>query len=399
MKKYELNNGLKIIELNRDSDIVTIQISVGVGSNNESKKISGISHFVEHLVFEGTKTRTSEEIANTIESLGGDISAFTSNEITGFYIKIVKKHFDIALEILSDVLLNPTFNEQSLEKERKIILSEIKMVTDQPRQYQWVLFCKTLFQNFPAKNPIYGTVAAVKSMTKQDLLNYHKKYYTAPNTIISVVGNIPNIKEKIEKYFKNMNQKHINDNFVEEKTNQKSKSIEKRKINQTYAVLGYKTPKRKEEESYVLDVIRAILGRGLSGKLFREIRVNRALAYDVGVYHDPNTYYGIFAAYFSTNKKNIQECIKITLNEFKKLKQITEKELQEAKQFIEGDFVLNNEDSQAFANLLGTWEFASKAEDCIDYVDKIKKVTKKDIIRVANKYLNEKYSLAIIEQN
>jgi len=163
--------------------------------------------------------------------------------------------------------------------------------------------------------------------------------------------------------------------------------------------LGYKTPKRKEEESYVLDVIRAILGRGLSGKLFREIRVNRALAYDVGVYHDPNTYYGIFAAYFSTNKKNIQECIKITLNEFKKLKQITEKELQEAKQFIEGDFVLNNEDSQAFANLLGTWEFASKAEDCIDYVDKIKKVTKKDIIRVANKYLNEKYSLAIIEQN
>jgi predicted Zn-dependent peptidase len=399
MKKYELNNGLKIIELNRDSDIVTIQISVGVGSNNESKKISGISHFVEHLVFEGTKTRTSEEIANTIESLGGDISAFTSNEITGFYIKIVKKHFDIALEILSDVLLNPTFNEQSLEKERKIILSEIKMVTDQPRQYQWVLFCKTLFQNFPAKNPIYGTVAAVKSMTKQDLLNYHKKYYTAPNTIISVVGNIPNIKEKIEKYFKNMNQKHINDTFVEEKTNQKSKSIEKRKINQTYAVLGYKTPKRKEEESYVLDVIRAILGRGLSGKLFREIRVNRALAYDVGVYHDPNTYYGIFAAYFSTNKKNIQECIKITLNEFKKLKKITEKELQEAKQFIEGDFVLNNEDSQAFANLLGTWEFASKAEDCIDYVDKIKKVTKKDIIRVANKYLNEKYSLAIIEQN
>ena len=398
MKRYELRNKLKIIEFNRNSEIVTIQATVKVGSNNETQKNLGISHFLEHIVFEGTKTRTSAEIANSIESLGGDISAFTSNETTGFFIKIIKKHFDKALEILSDILINPTFNLDSLEKERKIILSEIKMVTDQPRQYQWVLFCKTLFQKSTAKNPISGSEESVKALTQKDLIEYHKKYYTSQNIVLSVVGDIKNLKQRAEKYFGKMNQGLIKNTFIEEKTNKRSKTIEKRKINQSYAVLGYKTTKRKEFESYVLDVIRAILGRGLSGKLFRTIRVDNALAYDVGIYHDPNIYYGIFAVYFSTNKKNIQKCIELTMAEFKKLKDLTKQELLEAKQFIEGEYILNNEDSQDFANLIGNWELSSKAEDCVDYVEKIKKVSKKDIIDVVDRYLNENYALSILEQ-
>jgi predicted Zn-dependent peptidase len=399
MNRYKLNNGLNIIEFKRDSAIVTIQATVKVGSNNETKNNGGISHFLEHIVFEGTKKRTSAEIANSIEGLGGDISAFTSNETTGFFIKIIKKHFEKALEILSDILINPTFTEKAIEQERKIILSEIKMVTDQPRQYQWILFCKALFKKYPAKNPIYGTEQSVNALQRKDLLEYFQKYYTSQNTIISVVGNIPQLKEKIEKYFGKMDSNKVNDSFTEEKLNQRSRLIEKRKINQSYAVLGYKTPKRKESESYVFDVIRAVLGRGLSGKLFRTIRVDNALAYDVGVYHDPNIYYGVFAVYFSTNKKNIQKCIDLTIQEFKKLKDLTDQELIEAKQFIEGEYILNSEDSQDFANLIGSWELASKAEDCTDYVKKIKKVTKQDILRVVNKYLNENYALAVIEQN
>ena len=399
MNRFKLKNGLKIIELKRKSDIVTIQLTVNVGSNNETKNINGISHFVEHMVFEGTKKRTSEEIANSIESLGGEISAYTTNETTCFFVKIIKKHFEKALEILSDILINPTFDQKLMKKESKIVLSEIKLIIDQPRNYQWVLFLKTLFDKFPAKNPIYGTVKSVKSLTSKDLKNYHKKYYTASNAIVTVVGDIPNLKTKIDKYFSKMNSSLVKTSFREEKLNKKSKKIEIRKTNQSYVILGYKTPKRKEYDSYVLDVIKAILGRGLSGKLFRQIRVKHGLAYEVGINHNPHINYGTFSAYFSTHKKNIPKCIQITLDEFQKLKKTSSKELLEAKQYLEGEMLLENEDSQTFASSIGDWELASRAEEGIDYIKKIKKVNKKDIIRVVDKYLNNNYSLAIIKQS
>lgn len=399
MNKFKLKNGLRILELKRKSDIVTIHIAVNVGSINETANIGGISHFIEHMVFEGTKYRTSKEIANSIESLGGELSAYTSNENTCYYVKITKKNFDIALEILSDILINPIFDKKLIDKERNIILSEIKMVTDQPRNYQWVLFSKALFKKFPAKNPIYGTVKSVKSLTRDDMINFHKKYYTSPNMVVSVVGDIPSLSSKIEKFFSKLNSNEIKTEFKEEKINIKSKIIEKRKINQSYAVLGYKTPKRNEHDSYVLDVIRAVLGRGLSGRLFREIRVKHSLAYDVGILHDPNINYGVFCAYFGTNKKNISKCIKITLCEFKKLKKISKKDLDEAKQFIEGEFVLDKEDSLNLASSISEWELVSHAEDGLNYIKKIKKITKKDIAKVVDKYLNENYSLAVVEQS
>ena len=399
IRKFRLKNGLRIVELKRKSDIVTVQINVDVGSINETKKIRGISHFIEHMLFEGTKKRNSEQIANSIESLGGQLLAYTSEENTCFFVKIKNNYFEKALEILSDILINPSFDENLIEKERKIILSEIKLVKDQPLHYQFVLLSGILFDRFPAKNPVYGSVETVKSITRKDLVDYHKKYYTAPNMVLSVVGDVKNCKEKINKYFKKANNSKIKKLFKEEKKNRKKTKIEKRKINQSYAVLGYKIPKRKENDSYVFDVIRAILGRGLSGKLFREIRVKHGLAYDVGVYNAPEINYGIFTVYFSTDKKNIKKCVELTLNEFKKLKNITKKELDEAKHFIEGEFAVDNEDSQKLAANLNKWDLSSRAEDCIDYVKRIKKVSKKDIERIVKKYLNEKYSIAVIEQS
>jgi predicted Zn-dependent peptidase len=398
MNRFKLKNGLKIIELKRKSDIVTIQITINVGSNYENKKIAGISHFIEHMVFEGTKNNSPKTIANSIESLGGELSAYTSNEITCFFVKIIKKHFNKALEILSDIIINPLFDSKLIEKERDIILSEVKMVQDQPRHHQWTLFYQSLFDKFPAKNPVYGTEKAIKSISRQDIVDYHKKYYTSKNMIISVVGDIPKLKDKINKYFSKLNDSEVEINFKEEKTNRQKKKIEKKRVNQSYCVLGYKVPNRCDYDSYVLDVIKAILGRGLSGKLFRTIRIKHSLAYDVGVHNDTNIHYGAFAAYFSTDKKNINKCIQLTLEEFKKLKQITPKELSEAKQYLEGEFILDKEDSQNFARSIGEWELACSVEQGLNYMKKVKKVSKKDIIRVVDKYLNNKYSLAVIKQ-
>src|SRR3989338_232969 len=196
MKKTTLKNGLTLIEEKKDTDSVSIVITVKTGSNNESKNIFGISHFIEHMLFEGTVNRASSTIiGNEIERLGGDLNAYTTNERTCFYVKVPKKHFDIALEIASDIMQHPLFDNKMIEKERSVILKEINMVTDEPRFHQWVLFSKTLFKKHSAKNPTYGTVKAVKRISRQDLVSYYKKYYVPNNMVISVVGSVNNVKD------------------------------------------------------------------------------------------------------------------------------------------------------------------------------------------------------------
>ncbi|MCK4521488.1 MAG: insulinase family protein [Nanoarchaeota archaeon] len=398
MKEYRLKNNLKLIVVPKKSGTITIQATVHVGSNDEDAKVLGISHFIEHMLFEGTSKRSSKEIANTIESLGGEISAYTSHERTCFYIKVLKKHCNIALDILSDILTNPLFDTEKIEKERKIIISEVKLVTDQPRYYQWILFQNALFKNYPVKNPIFGSIKSISKIKRSDLVSYYKKYYTADNIVLSFVGNIPKIKDRINSYFR-FRTKKISKINVKEPANKKSVRVEKKKINQSYAIIGYKTVKRSHKDSCVFDVIRGILGRGLSGKLFEEIRVKRALAYDVGINNETEIDYGYFAAYFSTHKKNMKKCVNITLKELKNLKNITDKELQEAKQFIEGEFILDNEDSQRMADTVGFWQLVSGCKDILNYIKNIKKVTKKDVIRIVDKYFDDNYTLVVLEQS
>lgn len=402
MEKFELKNGLTIIIEKKPIETTTIQATVKVGSNNENKKINGISHFIEHMLFEGTKKRpNSQIISNEIESLGGELNAYTCNERTCFYIRVPKKHFDKALDITADILQNPLFNEKNIEKERKIILKEIDLHKDEPRFHQWILFTKTLFKKHPAKLPTYGTVEAVKRITRKDLLNYYHKYYVPNNTIILVVGNFnKNIVNKIKNQFKNLKPKKLSKTkkIKEPKQNKIEIKKEKRKILSSYMVMGYKTPPRKNKDSYVLDVIRSILGRGQSGKIFDEIRNKRGLAYEVGVHHDPSINYGFFAVYLNTDKKNIKKIIQLIIKEFENLKNLTSKELKEAKGFLIGQHILENEDPKELADELSYWESIKDAELLNKYIKEINKINKKDILRVANKYLTKNYTLAMIEQ-
>ena len=262
MEKLKLNNGLTIILEKKPTETVTIQATVKTGSNNENKQINGISHFIEHMVFEGTKKRANSRIiSNEIESLGGELNAYTSNERTSFYVKVPKKHINKALDIIADIIQNPLFDERTIEKERKIILKEINLHKDEPRFHQWVLFSSVLFRKHPAKLPAYGTVEAVKKINRKNLLNYYHSYYTPNNIIISVVGNfnknmLPGIKEQFKNFkpriFKN--QKKI----IEPKNKKIILKKEKRSILSSYMVLGYKTVSRTNKDSYVLDVIKSI---------------------------------------------------------------------------------------------------------------------------------------------
>ena len=199
MQKFKLKSGLTVIYLKKPGASVSVEVLVKVGSNNEKESELGISHFIEHMVFEATKKRgSSREIANQIEGIGGELNAYTSNERTCYYAKVPKKYFNRALDVISDILQNPLFREEDIEKQRKIILKEVGLVTDEPRFHQWVLFGKALFKKHPARNPAYGTVKTVKLMKKNQILNYYKKYYQPNNMVISVVGDVKGLKRKLE---------------------------------------------------------------------------------------------------------------------------------------------------------------------------------------------------------
>ena len=402
MKKEVLKNKLTVVLVKKPTDSVAFMATAKIGSNYELNSQSGISHFVEHMLFEGTKSRpTALQIANEIESIGGEINAYTSTERTSFYVKVLGKHFDRGLDVISDIIQNPLFDSKTIEKERRIILKEINMVTDEPRFHQWILFQKTLFKKHPTRNPTYGTVKTVKRMTRSDLVNYYKDHYKPNNIVLTVVGNLDkNAIQKIKNKLKDFKPGKIKKlkKIKEPKQTKPAKSIEKRKTLGSYMVFGYKAPAREDKDSYVLDVIRAILGRGQSGKIFDEIRNKRGLAYDVGAHYESAVDYGYIAVHVNTDKKNINKCIKIILAEFQKLKNITDKELKEAKDFLEGEFLLQNEDNFQFADQLGFWELVKDSRLMNEYIKKIKKVTKKDIINVVNKYLGKNYALAIIEQ-
>jgi predicted Zn-dependent peptidase len=402
MKKRVLKNGLTVVIVEKPTDSVAFMATVKVGSNYEKKAQNGISHFLEHMIFEGTKTRPSaRQIANEIESIGGEINAYTSTERTSFYVRVLGKHFDKGLDIISDIIQNPLFDQKALEKERKVILKEINMVTDEPRFHQWILFQKTLFKKHPTKNPTYGTVEAVKKISRKNLVDYYRANYKPTNLILTVVGNLDKKSlKKIENKFANFKPGIIEkqEKVKEPKENKPTKAKEKRRMFSSYLVLGYKTPTRLNKDSYTLDVIRSILGRGQSGKIFDEVRNKRGLAYDVGAHFESAVDYGYFAVHVNTEKKNLNKCIKIILDEFKKLKNLTEKELNEAKNYLEGEFYLQNEDNYQHADQLGFWELVKDSKLMKDYTKKIKKVTKKDISNVVNKYFRNNYALAVIEQ-
>jgi len=401
MKKYILKNGITLIFEKNNSKSVAVEVMFRVGSNDENKKIWGISHFLEHMLFEGTKKRKdSRAIANEIEKYGAEFNAYTASDRTAYFIKIINKRFDIALDILSDMMKNPLFNIKKLEKEKKVILKEINMVIDDPKQYQWILLQKNLFEKHPAKNPTYGTVKTVKNLSRKNILDYYTKYYTPNNMVISVVGNVSNVRQKIEKYFRSINPGKINvrKKVIEPKQTKIKTFAEKRSIYNSYMVMGYKTVSRTHKDSYVFDVINAILGRGQSGWMFEEIRNKMGLAYQVGTQNEFEDDFGIFAVYAGLDKRNIEKARKIILRQFRKLGKISRYELDEAKTYIEGNYTLNKEDNFHAADNLAFWETIGNLTLANNYIRNIKKIKIDDVGRVAKKYLNNYYTLITIEQ-
>lgn len=398
MQKIVLDNGLTLLVEKRPGKSLVIELMIKVGSVNEKLNEKGISHLIEHLLFEGTDKRKSNwDISNEIEKIGGEFNAYTSSERTCIYIKVLNKHFKKALDVISDIIKNSKFKQEDIEKEKEIIMKEINMVNDDPRYYQWTLLQSQLFENHPVKFPTYGDRKVIKKIKREEIIKFFKEKYVADNMVLSVVGDVKkDWIDQIKKSFDLKSGKKIAKVKVTEPKQIRNKiKKEHRTISNTYAVMGFKTVKRDHKDSYVLDIIDAILGRGQSGRLFNEIRTKRGLAYDVGSENISEPSYGYFAIYVGLDKDKLNLAKKIILDYIKKLENVSDQELKEAKSYIEGNYYLDLEDNQKLADQMLYWEQCKDAKLMKDFIKNIKTVTKQDIKRVINKYFKY-YTMAVL---
>jgi predicted Zn-dependent peptidase len=398
MKEVVLPNGLKVIFVPKKTNSVVVQAMIKVGSNDELPSERGISHFLEHILFEGTKKRpNSLIISNEVERIGGNFNAYTTNERTCFYVKVLKKHFDLALDVLLDILQNSLFDKDHIKREKNIVLKEIEMVNDEPSFYQWVLLQKKIYKKHLSRFPTYGDPKVVKNLTRQKIIDFYEKYYVANNMTLLIVGDVKNWKKKVEQLFVLKKGKIRKGQKVVEPAQKRSQVFkEKRDLINNRTIIAFKSVDRKHKDSFVLDVINSILGRGQSGRMFSEIRTKRGLAYEVSTQYICDKSYGYFAVYASVDKKNTNTVLRVALEEIQKLKKINKIDLSEAINFIEGCYLMEVEDNQKMADQLLMWDHICGTQGFKDYIKNIKKVSISDVRRVISKYFNY-HTMVVLE--
>jgi predicted Zn-dependent peptidase len=404
-KKVVLENGLRLITIPMEAaNSVTVLILVGTGSKYETKDINGISHFLEHMFFKGTEKRPDTlAISEALDSVGGEYNAFTGNEMTGFWAKVDKKHTDIALDWITDIFLNSKFDEKEMEREKGVIIEELNMYLDMPRVYVQELWNELLYGDTPAGWQTIGTKENIKNFDKEKVIDYYQKHYSPENIIVCVAGaiNENNIEQKIKDYFKNKKSAAFGTKEkVIEKQTEPGILLHHKKTDQTHLCLGVRGYNLFSQQKYAIALLAVILGGNMSSRLFIKIREKNGLAYSIHTSVENLTDSGFLVTQVGTDHNNVEKCIKLILEEYKKIKEekITEKELQKAKDYLRGITSLSLDSSDSQASFYGIQELLEK--NILTPEEKFKefdKVSASDINKVAKEiFLEEKLNLALI---
>lgn len=403
--KTILENSLRIVTFPmRNTQAITLLILVGAGSKYERKEINGISHLIEHMAFRGTKRRPKTlDIAKELDRVGGFYNAFTGKELMGFWVKVDAKHFDLSCDILSDMIFNPLFKKEEIEKEKKAIVEEINMYLDTPQSYVLELWEKLLYDDQPAGWTIAGEKEIIKKISRKDILKFFKAQFTAKNIVISLAGNF-NEREvilKIKKFFgKFKNNKTFTKKPVIEKQKKPEVLLQTKDTDQTHIALGVRAFDLFSSKKYPLAVLANLLGGIMSSRLFIEIREKRGMAYYIRTIPESYTDTGYLVTHAGIDNKRVKEAIKIILKEYKKLKEkkVPQEELQKAKDNIKGHIYLGLETSDSWAVYLGSQEIlknkiSTPEEEC----KKIDKVNQIDILRISKEIFQpSRLNLALI---
>lgn len=383
---------------------VAIVFGIGTGSRYEIQKYQGISHLIEHMLFKGTNKRKSTlEISQVIEGVGGEINASTSKEITHIYAKVPQKQFKTAFDVLADIILNSVMREDDLRKEKNVIIEEIKKYEDIPEELVEILLDRIMWKNHPLGRSVLGDEKSVSNIQREDLLSYKNRFYCPNNLVISVAGNIKiaEVILQIEKYFKRTEKGEI-EKYLPVKDNQKTTQIgiKFKKSKQTHLSFGFPGISRLDSDKYSLDLLDIILGSGLSSRLFQKIRVEKSLAYDIHSFVQYFNDTGSFNIYAGISSNKIKETIQTILEELNKIEEdvLKEDELRKAKEMYKGVLSLNLESTLSNAFWLGNRMLLYGRPSTFDEIKgKIEEVKVKDIQRMAqNIFTKDKINLSIV---
>ena len=404
-KKTTLKNGLRIITIpKKNTQSLTVLVLVGTGSKYERKETNGISHFLEHMYFKGTKKRPSATaIAETLDKVGGIYNAFTSEEYTGYFAKVAAQHFELALGWVSDIFLNSLLPEKEIEKEKGVIIEEINMIYDNPMSYVQTLWPKLLYGDQPAGWDVAGTKETVSKMTREKLIDYTEKQYVASNTIVSIAGNFnePLAIKKVKEFFSKIKTtKPIKKPRVIEQQQKPNLLLHFRETDQTHLCLGVRAFDLFHPKRYVQDLLSVILGGMMSSRLFEKIRAELGIAYYINTNSEENPDTGFLFTQTGIDNKNVEKGILTILKEYKKISQekVPVSELKKAKDYLKGKTTLLLESSDAQASFYTGQELLEKKILTPEEIfKKIDQVSQDDILKAAKDIFQpQKLNLALI---
>lgn len=404
-KQKTLENGIRLITCPiKSTEAVAILVLVGVGGRFEPKDKVGISHFLEHLFFKGSKKYPSSyDLSCALDSLGANYNAYTSEEETGFYIQSSANDFEKSLDILSDMYLNPLFPENEVAKERGVILEEAKMRRDIPQLHVQVLSQKQMFPDSPLGEDLVGDPETLQSISRNDLAGYFDKNYNGTATIVAICGNPKkfNWEKAVEQRFgtKPKGIKPESQIFAESSVKEQV-VFEPKKVEQTHLILSTRLFPKSDQRRYKALVLKTILGSGMSSRLFNEIREKRSLAYyiksDIDWYQDT----GLLTISAGVNSSKTEEAIKVIMSELKKIGSSKPKaqELERAKRQLRGNIALSLEGSLEIASYLAEeTKYEEKIRQPEDIIKEIDKITPQDIKKIAQDiFISDKMGVALI---
>jgi predicted Zn-dependent peptidase len=400
-----LENGIRVVsESVPYVRSVSLGVWVDVGSRDENETDNGITHFIEHMVFKGTRKRNAQEIAEFVEDIGGYLNAFTTKEHTCFYVRILGEWLEKGVEVLADLVQNPTFEENEIEKEKLVVYEEINDAEDDLEEYIGDLLEYQLFYPHPLGFPIIGTRETVGSFTREKLFEHLNKFYTAENIVISAAGNLrhDDLVELVLKYFRDTRVKNGAYKIREApKISNPKKYVIEKPSSQSHICMGVLTYGAKDERRDQVLLLNTLLGDGMSSRLFQNVREKYGLVYSIYSFYSMFNDSGIFGVYFASDEKNVGRTLDIIFKEFKSIVEngISNEELKRAKAQVKSSILMGLESMSNRMQRLAQIElvYDGKYSEVEEIIERIEKVEPEDVQRLAQEILKEeKFTTVII---
>ncbi len=401
-RKEHLDNGIRVVAERIPSvKSVSLGIWVCVGSRDEEAKDAGISHFIEHMFFKGTRHRTAHDIALEIDSLGGELNAFTTRETTTFYVKILDEHLSKGIDIISDLFLHSSLSKKDMEKEKQVVLEELKMVEDDPEDYIHDMHSKLVWDGNPLARPIVGSVETIQDISRNSMLDYMGLHYYPGNIVISVAGNFEfsNLLKLLNKNLGKLRRKG-NENSRIQPVLKNGLVVKNKGIEQIHFCLGTLGLPQNDKNRYALYALNSILGSSMSSRLFQEVREKRGLVYSIYSYLSSFTDSGLMNIYAGTSPESLTMVLELVLKEVRKIRKngITIKETNRIKNQMKGNLMLGLESTSNRMSRLARDEIYSGRYCSPDeIIREINRITPSRIKGLANDLFKSEYlSLAIL---